>query len=238
MNQHVPFAAWQVASPHFHPEAAARAQTAERRGLSLLAPLLLQLYRLRRLRGLVRRVCWRLEAGRFFSVTWRRILHETHGVSVGRYSYGAILMPGVLPPGSSVGNYCSVGQHLLVHRIDHPLDRPSLHPFFYNAVLGMLERDTIPDVTDNPLTIGHDVWIGDRVTILAGCRRIGNGAVLAAGAVVTHDVPPYTIVAGVPARTLRQRLDPARIQQLEESGWWERSLAELIEDPPVAGLCG
>ncbi len=224
--------------PPWHPDALARARAAEGRSESRLAPLVRWLYGFRRLRGLGRRLCHRLEGGPMHSATWRRILEERHGVIVGRYSYGAILDPGVLPPGSRVGAYCSVGAGLVVRRRDHPLDRPVLHPFFYNSGLGLLQRDTIPAERDNPLTIGHDVWIGDRVIILGGCRSIGNGAAIAAGAVVTRDVPPYALVAGVPARPLRMRFDEARIAEIEASRWWERSIADLVAAPPFPDLLG
>jgi acetyltransferase-like isoleucine patch superfamily enzyme len=170
------------------------------------------------------------------SQTWRAILYDVHGVEIGRYSYGAILNAGVLPRGCKVGNYCSVGSELIVRRRDHPLARPFLHPFFYNHRLGLLEHDTIPSDTDNPLIIGHDVWIGDRVTVLSGCRRIGNGAVIAAGAVVTRDVAPYAIVAGVPARTIRYRLDETRRAELETSRWWEYRIDEIIAASPVTDI--
>lgn len=230
-----PFSSSAAAPPPegaWHPDAAARAARADRRGQGRFGPLLLAMYRRRRLRGLCRSLCVRFEGRLMMSRTWRAILREFHGAEVGRYSYGDILTPGILPPGSVVGAYCSVGAQLLVRRRDHPTDRPFLHPFFYNADLGLVERDTIPSNADNPLTIGHDVWIGDRVTILSGCRSIGNGAVLAAGAVVTRDVAPYTIVGGVPARPLRARFDAETIARLEESRWWERNIADLIADPP------
>jgi acetyltransferase-like isoleucine patch superfamily enzyme len=118
------------------------------------------------------------------------------------------------------------------------LDRPFLHPVFYNSRLGFLTRDAIPDTSDNPLIIGHDVWIGDRVTILGGCRSIGNGAVLAAGAVVTRDVAPYSVVGGVPARVIKMRFPVDRIGELEASRWWEMDLASIIQDPPVPGIFG
>ena len=149
------------------------------------------------------------------SLTWRRILQSYHKVEIGRYSYGDILRPGVVPPGSSVGAYCSVGTDLIIRRRNHPVNRAILHPFFYNAALGLLKRDTIPQDRDNPLYIGHDVWIGDRVTILSGCQNIGNGAVIAAGAVVTHDVPAYAMVGGVPAKLIRMRFDMERVAALE-----------------------
>lgn len=205
----------------------------ERRSLSGLSPLLMALTRHPRLRPLARSLCHRLEGGLMMSATWRRYLKERRGVEIGRYSYGAILDSGVLPPGSRVGSYCSVGTELIVRRRDHPLDHPILHPFFYNTELGLLERSTVADVRENPLEVGNDVWIGDRVVILSNCRRIGNGAAIAAGAVVTRDVPAYAIVGGVPAKVIRSRFDQETIDRLEASRWWDRSIAELISDPPV-----
>lgn len=188
------------------------------------------------MRGLCRKLCLRLEGGWMHSHSLRRILRQYHQVEIGRYSYGDILRPAVLPKGSRVGSYCSVGTGLIVRRRNHPTERSIQHPFFYNAALGLLARDTILSDTENPLEIGHDVWIGDRVTILAGCRSIGNGAVIAAGAVVTHDVPPYAIVAGVPAKLLRMRFEPERIAMLEASRWWECDIAALIKSAPVEGI--
>lgn len=173
-----------------------------------------------------------------FSATLRAVLRDLHGVEIGQYSYGDILRPGVLPPGTRVGAWCSVGSDLIVRRRDHPVERTVMHPFFYNSRLGFVVRDTIPAEADNPLVIGNDVWIGDRVTILGGCRIVGNGAVLAAGAVVTRDVAPYSVVGGVPARLIRMRFDPERIAVIEASHWWERSLGDLIENPPLPDMPG
>ena len=212
----------------WHPAAAERTRNMVRHASSPLSSALATLARFRRLRGLARSLCHRLEGGLMNSGTWRRILRDHYGVEIGRYSYGDVLKPGLLPSGTSVGAYCSVGTGLIVRRRDHPVTRPVLHPFFYNSCLGLVERDTIPQDRDNPLTIGHDVWIGDRVTILAGCRRIGNGAVIAADAVETRDVPPSAIVGGVPARVIRLRFDAARIARIEASRWWERDVASLV----------
>ncbi|MEM1232539.1 MAG: CatB-related O-acetyltransferase [Pseudomonadota bacterium] len=232
--------AGQVAG-RWHPDAQARARRADlrgERGLSgSLARVLRAAYGLGSPRGYMRaailRRLRRLDGGQVFSHNTRRLLADHHGVEIGKYSYGDILRPGVLPRGSRVGAYCSVGADLRVSRRDHPVDRPFLHPAFYNAALGLLMQDAIPANTDNPLRIGHDVWIGDRVTILGGCGEIGNGAVIGAGAVVTRDVPAYALVAGVPARTLRQRFPEAEARALEASAWWERDLADVIGHPEL-----
>lgn len=162
----------------------------------------------------------------------REMLEWHDGVSIGRYSYGPILKWGRLPRGTRVGNWVSVGRELLVVRRNHPTDRVTQHPFFYNAKLGVVSSDTIEEVTDNPLEIGHDVWIGDRVTILGSCGAIGNGAIVAAGAVVTRDVPPYAIMVGIPAKPLRDRFPPEVQRHLEESRWWEFDLATLTTLQP------
>lgn len=218
------------------PGAPARILAAERRGRHWSGLWIERLYRYRRLRKFCLGLCRRLEGGPIFSITWRHLLVSVHGVEIGRYSYGAILDPDVLPRGSRVGAYCSVGTQLIVRRRDHPVEGSALHPFFYNSQLGLLSEDVIESVTDNPLEIGNDVWIGDRVTILGGCRRIGNGAVIGAGAVVTRDVAPYSVVAGVPARPIRIRLAPERIAALEASRWWEHGIGEVIADPALTAL--
>ena len=210
-----------------------------RRTHPALSALIVALYgRIRPLRPALRRLRLWLDGGVVWADGLRDLFARFHDVEIGRYSYGPILTLGVLPRGTRVGAYCSVGTDLIVRRRDHPVDRPALHTFFYKASLGFVAKDTIPAIRDNPLTIGNDVWIGDRVTILSGCRQIGNGAVIAAGAVVTRDVPPYAVVAGVPARVLRLRLDPATIARLEASRWWERSIEDLAADPPVEGMFG
>jgi acetyltransferase-like isoleucine patch superfamily enzyme len=226
-----------MTSPQPYADAPARAARIDERRRSWLSPLIVALYARNR-RRLARSLCHRLEGRLMCSDSWRDILRRFHGIEVGAYSYGDILTPGILPRGSRVGAWCSVGTGLIVRRRDHPVERSVMHAFFYNSHLGLLPQDSIPRDEDNPLEIGHDVWIGDRVTILSGCRRIGNGAVLAAGSVVTRDVPAYTIVGGVPAKALRDRFPEAKAAALEASRWWEKSLSDLVADPPFEDLFG
>jgi virginiamycin A acetyltransferase len=186
-------------------------------------------YRRRSLHWCSRLLIRYLDGGEVRSQLLRELLARYQRVEVGAYSYGPILRWGRLPRGSRVGSWCSIGRDFLVRRRNHPIDRITQHPFFYSAKLGVLATDSIEQLTDNPLEIGHDVWIGDRVMILGGCRSIGNGAIIAAGAVVTADVAPYMIVGGIPAKAIRSRF-PAEIQHyLELSRWWEFDLTTLTK---------
>ena len=203
------------------------ALAADRSAASIFSPLIASIYRM----GILRKACLslvrRIEGGVMHSTTLRRLLKECHGVTVGRYSYGACFVPGALPPGSSIGNYCSMADGLQIFRRNHPSVTLSQHPFFYNKELGLLSEDTIIRIEDNPLRIGHDVWIGSNVTILPGSKTIGNGAIIGAGAVVTRDIPPFEIHAGNPARLIGERFSPEIRALVEQTHWWELSLFEL-----------
>jgi len=143
-------------------------------------------------------------------------------VAVGRYSYvGANnSMQNV-----EIGSFCSIGSYVAVGG-KHPLDRPSTSPVFYDKGNCFKKVDFIDEGCEpyeQPLTvIGNDVWIGDKVFINAGIK-VGDGAVLGANSVVTHDVPAYAIVAGAPARIIRYRFDEDTIIKLLELKWWNWS---------------
>jgi len=170
-----------------------------------------------------------LEGGSMFSETLRLVYEHYYQVTVGAFSYGPGLKPGAFWPGTRIGNFSSIAEGVKALRRNHPTDRLSQHPLFFNHVVGLVAADTIPSVVANPLVIGHDVWIGLEAIICPGCRNIGNGAIIAAGAVVTKDVAPYTIVGGNPARPIRKRFAPEVEAAVAASEWWLRPLPELVQ---------
>ena len=91
-----------------------------------------------------------------------------------------------------------------------------------------------PSIEVGDIVIDNDVWIGYEAVIMAGVH-IGNGAIIAARAVVTKDVPPYTIVGGVPARLIRKRFDEVTIRKLETLKWWDWSAEKIRQCLPYIG---
>jgi len=198
-----------------------RSRPPELRG-SRWRALLLGLARVPRGRALAVRLACEVEGGQFFSQTARQILERDCGVRIGAYSYGPFFTPGAFAAGLVVGRYVSAALGLRYAQRNHPLDRISTHPLFYNADLGLVPHDNI---TSGNLWLGHDAWIGANVFITARCTRIGIGAVVGACSVVTRDIPDYAVVAGNPARILRYRFSPAVIAELLASHWWELDVA-------------
>jgi acetyltransferase-like isoleucine patch superfamily enzyme len=176
-------------------------------------------WRQRRAIGLAKR--W--EGGDPFSGTLRLMLLE-RGSFVGAYSYGGLLSPHVLSPNVTIGRYCSFGSGVQIFRRNHPIDYLSTHAAFYNPLFQFVETDGLEFL---PLTIEHDVWIGHGGLILPGCHRVGLGAIVGAGAVVTKNVDDFAIVAGNPAKQIGMRFDDALRRDILNSRWWEKSLDEL-----------
>lgn len=178
--------------------------------------------------GLIRtlkdRAMLRLHKNNEYESTALRAYFKRHyDTEVGLYSYGCFDR-WRFPPPIRIGRYCSFAKSVRVVEADHPLGAMSTHPFLYDKRHTSAARP-LPPVP--PLVVEDDVWVSHNVTILPGCRFIGRGAVVAAGAVVTRDVPRYAIAAGMPAAVKRMRFPPDVIEALEASRWWELSIAEL-----------
>lgn len=160
------------------------------------------------------------------SVFIRRYTREVHQVDVGLYSYGGCFLPDFNLGGSvTVGRYCSFASGIHYFGANHPMDYISTSPYFYNSSFSK----HVKDVKREHLDIGNDCWIGYGVIITSKCRKIGNGAVVAAGSVVTKDIPPYAVVAGTPARIIKYRFNPEVISLIEETHWWTKTPEECLK---------
>ena len=122
-----------------------------------------------------------------------------------------------------VGNFSIIARNCVVGLGAHPTNTLSPHSIFYKRNRWKWHDDWCKDTgfreSDKPITIGNGVWIGMRCLILDGVT-IGDGAIVAAGAVVTKDVPPFAVVGGVPAKVLKYRFSPEVIERLLEIQWW------------------
>lgn len=130
---------------------------------------------------------------------------------------------------ADIGAFSSIGPNVLLGGLgSHPVDRLSTHPAFYSARLQAGDTFSQTDqIEELPrVKVGNDVWIGAGSIVLDGIS-IGDGAIIAAGAVVNKDVPPYAIVGGVPARIIRYRFDEETIDALLEWRWWDLDNQQL-----------
>jgi acetyltransferase-like isoleucine patch superfamily enzyme len=139
---------------------------------------------------------------------------------------------------TDIGSFCSIANHVIIGGGMHPINWVSTSPVFYEG------RDSVKAKFSNhrrephkKTIIGHDVWIGERSIIKQGIT-IGTGAVVGMGSVVTKDVPPYSIVAGCPAKQIRKRFDEVTIGKLLKTEWWLlhedelKKYARYIINPP------
>ncbi|MDB8920778.1 CatB-related O-acetyltransferase [Parabacteroides merdae] len=137
-----------------------------------------------------------------------------------------------------IGSFCSFSDHVFIGGDEHPLDWVSTSPVFENVKhSGPACKFALFDLPPQKKTIiENDVWIAHNACIKAGVI-VGTGAVIGTGAVVTKDVPPYAIVAGVPAKIIRYRFNDEIIRKLLDSEWWNltdkqlKKIAVYITDP-------
>jgi phosphonate metabolism protein (transferase hexapeptide repeat family) len=164
---------------------------------------------------------------------WTEISAHTYlsDSSLGDYSY---VMEYNQIVNSTIGKFCSVASFVRLNPSNHPLNRPTSHHFTYRAAMfgfGDDDEEIFAWRKSNPVTMGHDVWIGHNATVMPGVR-IGNGAAIGSSAVVTRNVDPYTIVAGVPAKVIRPRFSDHIAEKLEAMQWWNWSHETLRERLP------
>lgn len=146
----------------------------------------------------------------------------------------------------NIGSFCSIacGAKFIFTSANHSLGSLSTYPFPIFFEEWGLDAKNITDAWDNKgdITVGNDVWIGYEAVILSGVT-IGDGAIIGARAVVTKDVPPYTIVGGVPAKPIRRRFSDEVVEQLQLLRWWDwddericRNIA-AIQSGDIETLC-
>lgn len=141
------------------------------------------------------------------------------GVDFGDYSYTG---PFDMIFRCKLGRFCSISYGVTIGPPEHDYKKISTHPFVYDEFYNIAPASELLQTTkfDKELEIGNDVWVGCNATILRGVR-VGDGAIIAANALVNKDVPPYAIVAGVPAKVVKYRFSPDIISALLELKWWE-----------------
>ena len=140
--------------------------------------------------------------------------------------------------GGKIGRFCSIAENVIFLTKTHPVQGfVSTHPAFYSlkkqSGFTYVDKQVFNEQpclkgSKYSIEVGNDVYIGYGATIVGPCK-IGDGAVIAAGAVVTRDVPPYVIVGGVPARVIRKRFSDEEIDFLMQLEWWNKPKEWLKE---------
>ncbi len=133
-----------------------------------------------------------------------------------------------------IGKFCQIaaGVEFVMNGANHQMNAVSTFPFY--VMEGW--KQEVPPLSEMPLkgdtVVGNDVWIGQNVTILPGVH-IGDGAIIGLNSVVASDVPPYTIVAGNPAKQIRKRFDNELVEIMLKLKWWDKSIDEIQKLIPI-----
>lgn len=127
---------------------------------------------------------------------------------------------------TDIGSYCSISWDITIGAVSHPISAVSTHAFTYRKQFGICDSDY--HINHKRVVIGNDVWIGCNVVVMPGIK-IGTGAVIGAGSIVTKDVKPYEIVAGNPATHIKYRFKQEIIERLLNTEWWNLS-DKVIKD--------
>lgn len=126
---------------------------------------------------------------------------------------------------STIGKFCSIGPEVKIGLGKHPSHYISSFPAFFSThkqcQITFADKNYFKET--GKIVIGNDVWIGSNATIMYDIT-IGDGAIIAAGSIVTKDIEPYSIVGGVPAHQIKKRFSPDEIILLEEFKWWDKDI--------------
>jgi acetyltransferase-like isoleucine patch superfamily enzyme len=133
---------------------------------------------------------------------------------------------------AKIGKFCSIGPDCKIGLGMHPSsDYVSTHPTFFStskrAQMSFADRDYFEETKE--IKIGNDVWLGANVIVMDGVS-IADGVIIAAGSVVVKDIPPYTIVGGVPAKIIKYRFELDEIEMLLQSKWWDKDIQYLQDN--------
>jgi phosphonate metabolism protein (transferase hexapeptide repeat family) len=133
---------------------------------------------------------------------------------------------------ATIGKFANIAAHVRIYASRHPMQLASLHHFTYRSSWYFDDAEDNQEFFDwresLGITIGHDTWIGHGAVIMPGVT-VGNGSIIGSNAVVTRDVPPYSIAVGVPAKVIKSRFDARTVERLEKLAWWDWSHEMLHE---------
>lgn len=156
-----------------------------------------------------------------------------------KIGFGSYIAEGTRISKTSIGKYCSIGPNVNCIFGKHPADTfVSTHPAFFaiNTPIGYsyareqcFQEFASPHENGYSISIGNDVWIGANVSLMDGVK-IGDGAIVAANALVVKDVEPYTIVGGVPAKIIKKRFSHEEVAFLMEFKWWDKPEEWIMEN--------
>lgn len=153
--------------------------------------------------------------------------NRIYNSNIGRYTY---VSPGCIINNCQIGNYCSIAKGVMIGMGSHPIHYISTSPIFYKnnnpLKIKLIKESKYVDYQNT--YVGSDVWIGVNTYVKEGVN-IGHGAVIGACCVVTKDVPPYAVVAGVPSKIIKYRFDGETIELLIKSKWWERDIKDITK---------
>lgn len=159
---------------------------------------------------------------RLFGFYYTRDLLPQYKNNIGKYTYG---LPKIYKLESTsqlqIGKFCSIANDVKIFLDgEHEINNISTYPFGYFKDFKTQKRYVTK--SKGKVIIGNDVWIGNGVTILSGVN-IGDGAVIGACSLITKNIEPYTIVGGIPAKTIKKRFDDKTIEKLLKIKWWNWS---------------